>query len=480
MIVSHNNLRSLQTMKEKLLYVAPAWLKDILISLYGLIEHRKRHGKFFHQRYETLSSLKQASLETVLAFQSERLRDLLSEALAYSPWYRSVFLQCGVTADVLARTPPLEVLERLPFLEKDTLKTHTQEVMSANPERTAFATVSTSGTSGSPMQVVFDADGRQATYAEWRRYHDWLGLPERFRSVRFSGRIIVDPSATTPPFWAYNRVDQQLFMSTYHLKQDYLPAYIAKLNAFKPELIDGYPSAIYILAQALLERGLKLEFTPAAISLTAETLMDYQRQVIENAFGCKVYNQYASSEGAPWIAECKAGQYHLWLDTGVFEFIDPQPLDADTEMAELVVTSFRNFKTPLIRYRIGDYVQTYKHPPVCPCGAPYPVIKGIIGRNDDILFTEEKGSVGRLDPAYKGVQGIRQSKIIQHSPNRLEVLLVPDERFDASQQALLLQNLRDRLGQGIDIQFVYPDSIPLGKTGKLKSVERRFSHPELR
>ena len=168
----------------------------------------------------------------------------------------------------------------------------------------------------------------------------------------------------------------------------------------------------------------------------------------------------------------------MWSDTGVFEFINPQEVDDNSAIAELVVTSFRNFKTPLIRYRIGDYVQVYNEPPVCHCGAPYPVIKGIIGRDDDILFTEEKGSVGRMDPAYKGIQGILQSKIIQHSLDRLEVLLVTDDIFDANQQALFLKNLRDRLGQRVDIEFTFHDSIPLGKNGKLKSVERCFPFPE--
>ncbi len=65
-----------------------------------------------------------------------------------------------------------------------------------------------------------------------------------------------------------------------------------------------------------------------------------------------------------------SGHITIWLDTGVFEFIDPQRFDDDTAIAELVVTSFRNFKTPLIRYRIGDYVHIYNNPPVCDCGAP--------------------------------------------------------------------------------------------------------------
>lgn len=465
-------------LKEKLLYVGPAWLKDAMIGTYGLIEHKKRYGRHYHRHYNELLRLGQASPDAVLAFQAERLRNLLNEALAYSSWYRAVFQRCDISAETLVNQSPLAVLERLPLLEKDVLKTHMDKMVSSNPTRKVFATISTSGTSGSPMQVIFDADGRQATYAEWRRYHDWLGLPERFRSVRFSGRIVVDPEATKPPFWAYNGPEKQLFMSSYHLKKDYLPAYIEKLNAFKPELIDGYPSALQVLAQYLLHTNLRLDFTPIAISVTAETLMDHQRWSIELAFGCKVYNQYASSEGAPWIVECAQGRYHLWLDTGVFEFINLQPCDADTDLAELVVTSFRNFKTPLIRYRIGDWVRIYKQSPGCICGAPYPVVKGIVGRNDDILFTEDKGSVGRMDPAYKGVQGILQSKIIQHSIDRLEVLLVADDSFDTNQQALFWRNLRDRLGCRIGIEFAFQDSIPLGGTGKLKSVERRFPLPE--
>jgi phenylacetate-coenzyme A ligase PaaK-like adenylate-forming protein len=463
---------------ERWFYLAPSWLKNVMTSIYGLIERFRRYGPFYRKRYKSLTLLRESGPEAVLVYQGEQLRDLLAEAVEYSPWYRDAFKGCGVTAADLTTESLFDVLERLPLLEKSALKAHMPEITSENLARTAYATVSTSGTSGSPMQVVFDAEGRQATFAEWRRYHDWLGLPKKFCSVRLSGRIIIDPAAMEPPFWVYNWTDKQLFMSTYHLKNGYLGAYIAKLNAFQPELIDGYPSAVYVLAKYLLQEHVKLNFVPVAISVTAETLMEHHRQTIEKAFGCKVYNQYASSEGAPWIVECSYGHSHLWLDTGVFEFLNPQPLDDDTYMAELVVTSFRNFKTPLIRYRIGDYVQLFKCPPVCACGAPYPIIKGVIGRSDDILFTEDKGSVGRLDPAYKGVQGIRQSKIVQHDLGTLEVLLVPEDDFDDSQQILLLQNLRDRLGQSIEIKFTLLDSIPLGSAGKLRSVERRFSLPE--
>jgi len=460
---------------DKILHVSPGWFKSLMVSCYGAVEHRKRFGKIYEDRYRELVAVSQGGEDEINSFQARRLKELLSEAFYYSPWYRDQYMNAGISEEILENEDPLSLLTRLPFLEKEVLKSETRCVMSENPKREPIAIVHTSGTSGSPMSIAFDREGRQSTYAEWRRYHDWLGLPEKFRSVRFSGRIIVDPSATKPPFWCHNWVDQQLFMSTYHLKKEYLSDYIKKLNGFRPELIDGYPSALYIVAQYILEEGVKLSFAPKVVSVTAETLMEHQRDAIERAFGCKVYNQYASSEGAPWIVECEEGNYHLWSDTGVFEFLEPRELDEQTDIAELVVTSFRNFKTPLIRYRIGDYVQIFKQKMVCRCEAPYPVIKGVIGRSDDILFTEEKGSIGRLDPVYKGVEGVTQSKIIQHSMDELEVMIVVDSRFDINQENLLIENLRHRLGSSININFTFHDSLPLGKTGKLKSVERRFS-----
>jgi phenylacetate-CoA ligase len=254
--------------------------------------------------------------------------------------------------------------------------------------------------------------------------------------------------------------------------------YVEKLNRFKPEFLDGYPSAFYILAQYILANKIALKFTPVAISTTAETLFDHQREVIEKAFDCKVYNQYASSEGAPWIVECKEGHYHLWTDTGIFEFIDQKENSDDTVISEMIVTSFRNLKTPLIRYRIGDYVVRYKEEKVCPCGSHYPMIYSIVGREDDILYTREKGYVGRLDPAYKGLSGIKYSKIVQTVVDRVEVLIVPDGSYENIVGDKLLKNLHERLGRDVSIELKIVENIPLGKNGKFKSVERQFEIEE--
>ena len=44
------------------------------------------------------------------------------------------------------------------------------------------------------------------------------------------------------------------------LKELYIPSYIKKIKSFKPELIDGYPSAIYVIAKYINTNNINLNF----------------------------------------------------------------------------------------------------------------------------------------------------------------------------------------------------------------------------
>ena len=87
----------------------------------------------------------------------------------------------------------------------------------------------------------------------------------------------------------------------------------------------------------------------------------------------------------------------------------------------------------------------------------------------------EKGHVGRLDPAYKGLIGIKKSKIIQHQIDFIEVVNIVDENYSEKVEHRLLKNLRDRLGEKINIEIKIVYEIPLGASGKFKAVERKFN-----
>jgi phenylacetate-CoA ligase len=200
--------------------------------------------------------------------------------------------------------------------------------------------------------------------------------------------------------------------------------------------------------------------------------LESDRELISRVFGCGVFNQYASSEGAPPITQCFAGSMHINVDTGFFEFHE---VAGDTSVFQLVVTSFRNLKVPLIRYRIGDVVKIRSDAGPCVCGSSFPRVDRIEGRIDDILVSTERGSVGRLDPVYKGVSGIERSQIVQEGKDRFRIKIVPGVGFSDETKRQLERNLRDRLGGSVEIVMEITDLIPLSANGKFRAVINDFS-----
>lgn len=452
----------------------PIGIKNMMFNIIVLQNNKRRYGGKFKDYYNEYVYNMNSNIEELKKYQENKLRQLLIESYDFTKYYRDILIKNKISREEIENNDVYEILSRLPYLEKNVLRENINIITSSNNKRKSILIGHTSGTTGTPINYEIDKETYQRDFAQWERYYDWMYLPKKRRSVRLSGRIIIKPNASKPPFWIHNKIDNQLFMSTYHLTKDNMNFYVKKLNNYMPNFIDGYPSAISILAKYILENNINLSFIPTAISVTAETLYDYQREDIEKAFKCKVYNQYASSEGSPWIVECKFGNYHMCIDTGIFEFINKKEFNGETQIAELVVTSLRAWKTPLIRYRIGDYVLICKDERICKCSSPFPMINGVIGREDDILYTKEKGYVGRMDTAYKGLIGIEKSKIVQYDIDNFNIIIVKGRGYNDNIEKSLIRNLHDRLGKNINLNISYSNDIMPGKNGKYKAVERKF------
>jgi phenylacetate-CoA ligase len=464
----------MSNIQEKLYHKLPYPLKVAGLNLRALINYKKRFSKQFYFYLNEYNNLWFADIELIKKHQKEQLKTLLLECYHHSKWYKTILDRVGVSKSDIERDP-FSVLEKLPLLQKNERKEFVDDIINQNIERKTVSIGFTSGTTGSPTKDYLDAESLYRSFALWKRFHNMIGISKTVKQIRFSGRLIVNPKTTNPPFWIYNFFEKQLFMSSYHLKESNLPSYIKKIKQFKPKLIDGYPSSIYVIAKYINTHNIKLNFKLKAIAVTAETLYDYQRLEIETAFSCQVFNQYASSEGSPFITECTSGNLHINLDSGVFEFMNLKGSPAKAgEVAQLVVTSFRNLKTPLIRYNIGDTVLLPEHDSVCPCGCKMPLVEKITGREDDILWTEEKGFIGRMDTAYKGLEGIVKSQIIQNTPKDFVINNMVDSKYSQLIEKKLLHNLKERLGNHANFKINIVEDIPLGANGKFDAVKRNF------
>ncbi len=459
----------------KLYSKLPSFVQKILFEYKARKDFKERFDGNFDQYFTELKKLWQSDLPQIEQYQKDKVQLLLREAFLFSDWYKKKFNEAGISIEGI-NANPLAVLKKLPLLEKADLRNNLEEIISTNPAIVSGGINYTSGTTGSPLKTLMSKESIQMSFALWKRFHYSIGLPLHPGSIRFSGNQIIPLTRNKPPFWAFNKFEKRLFFSIYHLRKDYLPFYIKKLNEFQPQLLDGYPSGIYVLANYILNNKITLSFVPKAICTTAEPLTLLIRERIEGAFKCKVFNQYSSSEGGVFIAECTHSKLHVHLDSGYVEYFNEEGKEGkEGETCELVITGFRNFKTPLIRYKTGDWVELSTSGEACGCGSKMPVINKLIGRFEDYLVDEHGTEQGMVSyRTFKMASNIVKAQVVQTSAHTVRVSVVKDLAYSQKDEHFINTKLHEILGKNMKVTFDYCADIETGANGKFKTVIKDF------
>ncbi|MEW4449569.1 hypothetical protein [Qipengyuania sp. JC766] len=442
----------------------PVFAQDLAISVQGWRFRRARFGGAFRDHLAAAERDAKLDPGALARLQLSRLQAFVAHAYDQSPFYRAKYDAAGVHPRDLVS---LEDIRRFPPLEKEELRSHTSEIQARSTiGMQGLQAVSTSGTTGTPIRVAYTPEDTQRRFAYLYRMLRRFGIQPSSRSVRFSGRTLFPSAERNGIFWRHNHAANQLLMSTYHMTPANLDAYVEKLQSFAPEMLDGYPSAIFLLARHVNRRGMAGTIAPRLIMTTAETLEDFQREEITCAFpGSRIGNQYASSEGAPFVTEDEFGELILNTDTGLIETADGSP------EGEMLVTSFTTHAFPLIRYRIGDTIAF--EPGRLARSMAMPVVKAITGRQEDLIVSPDRGPVGRLDPVFKKMPStIVESQIEQVSESRVALRVVPDMTagYRRDQLASVIDELEARLGR-MEIEVQEVDTLERGANGKLRAVK---------
>jgi phenylacetate-CoA ligase len=138
-------------------------------------------------------------------------------------------------------------------------------------------------------------------------------------------------------------------------------------------------------------------------------------------------------------------------------------------VGELICTGLLNSDMPLIRYCVGDRGALPTKNGFCECGRTLPMITSIDGRCDDMLYTFDGRSVGRLDPVFKGRLPIREAQIIQEALDLVRVRFIPAPGYSAAGGQSVIDRLRERLGP-IEVILEQVDYIPRTSNGKFRAV----------
>ena len=439
-------------------------VENTVLPLYDFFRgtKRRKYGK-------VLSRTQWRSREDVLAEQTRSLKALINHAYETVPYYRRIFDERGLTP-VDIRSP--EDLTKLPILSKRDILSHKEEMVSTGIPREKLIPYMSGGTGD---QITFYVTKEQLSWelaAEFRAY-GWADYRVGDKCVMFWGSPIDIAKTEALLKQATSAIERVKVINTYIISEDAMNSHVETLRAFKPDVIKGYASSVYMMAKHLNDKGIT-DIRPRTIVTSAEMLFPHYRDEIESAFECKVYDYYGSREIGALAAECeKHDGFHISAENVLMEFIRDGEHVNEEETGQILVTNLRNYGMPFIRYEIGDVGRPTTR--VCECGRGLPLIQSLEGRSSQFMavYDKEQGKVVPVSTAAPGIIGnllmyvpVDSYRVVQESLEKVTIQVVAGEGYSQKDTDFLVNHLHEYLGDSIAInveKLSYLPPLPSGK-----------------
>jgi phenylacetate-CoA ligase len=447
----------------------PIWLQNRICSYVGGRIQRSRYNDEFHRLLTEYCQRLGIDAGSLAAYRDRRLASLVVHAAKTVPYYRRKFAESHFEAE---RIRSLDDLSILPVLTKAEVQAHLKELQSETLTRRECYHHHTSGTTGTGLVFPTTHQAQRHQWAVWWRYRVLCGLSMDQWCGLFVGRPIVPRSQVRPPFWRTNLPGRRILFSGYHLRPDWLSAYVDEIKRSRLTWLHGYPSHLNLLAQYVLEH--KVSFDPPIMIVTigAESLLEHQRTNIVQAFGCQIRQHYGLAEAVANISECPFGTLHVDEDFSAVEFIPT----GEESGYRIIGTNFTNPAFPLLRYDTGDLAFGLAESNSCQCGRAGRTVTRIDGRVEDAVTLKDGTRVGRLDHILKDMTKVREAQFVQAAPGRLVLRIVRGPEFSPADERAIRNESQLRLGRDLDLSFEYCDRLPRSGTGKLRFVVTEPEH----
>lgn len=439
---------------------SPIFFQNIMTTVKGYQNAKNRYGKTYYDYRAFLKEFDTWPLEKKEAYQREELIRFIRYAQENSAFYRELYKGIDIQS-----IHSVADLKKLPVVEKEMLRANIDACIVKTDEPCVES--HTGGTTGKSLSILFTVSDYMKRMATLDHFKSKVGFENlKMRRATFNGKHIVPPHQKKKVFWRYNRACKQMIFSSFHITEENMGYYVEELNRFKPQALDGFFTSMCDIAGYIERHKIPLTFKPIAIFPTSETLTQEGRALLERVFACKVYDQYASSEGAPFVTECKNQVLHIGLASGVFEHLD------DTD--EILVTSFTTHGTPLIRYRIGDRM-VFDPSATCSCGCNEPIVRSIEGRRLDFLYTAEgaKINAGNVSNILKYLPNVVvRSQFLQEKKEEVTLLLEVDKAlYKPEYDALIEKEFHHKFGENTRLTIRCVENIPREKSGKFRMIK---------
>ena len=407
--------------------------------------------------------------------QTGLLRRLLRHAVRHTAYYRRVLEERGLRPEDFVSPADLA---KLPLLDRPTLRA-TMAERTANAPPSAVIRKTTSGSSGQPVEVLYNAESRHWRDAiRWRGY-GWGGYRIGMRALHYWGFV---PSSTTT-WWkrakitADRLIKRDLYLDCTPRGEHALADVVANIERFRPEVIVAYASGAAALARFVEQRRVRA-WGEIPVLTGAEGLLPHDRAAIERAIG-PVFETYGCREVMLMAAECEAHDgLHVSMENLILEVLVREPdgtmrAARPGETGEVAITDLHNLACPMIRYLNGD-LAVAGGDTRCACGRGLMRVGAIEGRTTDTMYDGAGRAVGGLvfNILFSTIGHVARSfQVVQRRDRSVTFKVVPFHgvRLPPTEEALVRQHAQRYL-PGVPFAIEYVAEIPLTSAGKRRVV----------
>lgn len=374
-----------------------------------------------------------------------KLKETLAYAYEHTAYYKKLFDEIGF---VPSEVKSFEDIKVIPFMDKNLAVEHKYELLS--DENISYYESHTSGSSsGKVFEILLDKDSIYMERAFMNHYLQKFGYdPRHSRTVAFWGH-------NKDKDYYYSPLKNEIVISPFRLfKEEEFEGVWKDIVKFKPDMIAGYPSALFLLAQLAKKNNKSLDLK--IVQFYAENYTDEIKKTLEETFNCPAVATYGHTERQVF-GELYGDEYKFNGLYGYTELV-PIPDEENRNVYKIVCTGFNSRKMPLIRYATDDAV-IIDEKGIHIMGHTTSEAK-VIGKNGARIYK------GTLSPHSRPFSKVKLYQYVQHEPGKVFLDLILDEPF-TQEDFDELNAYYERKCEGLlDVEIRIVKELKLNKRGK--------------
>lgn len=420
-----------------------------------------------HQFYEKNQWLSKEELEK---YQINRLQKLIEYSYKNVSFYKNLWDKKNIDIKIYS----LKDLEKFPIVDKSML----QEAIKNNEiskeyidklKTNQIVWQSTTGSSGKPFKFPVDIASENHKDGLRRRLYKWYGIDYGTKWAKFWRGSYKKSFKERLKEYITGQYRFCIYDPKYpketELNEDRVNEFIEELNKIKPNVIDGFPSALREIANHIIKNNIQLQFKVVSIVTGAELLTNEDREVISKAFNTIVFNRYGGTESSVIAHECEyqaQNEHFLHIQ-------DDRLLIESDENNELIFTDLTTYSLPFIRYKNGD-LGTIDKEYMCPCGRSLSMLTSVQGRVNDMFVLPDGGKISShiWQNYMKKCEGIEKYQMIQEKIDLVIVNWIRNDNLFHEDALMYVQKLIQNALKDCKVVWNLVDKIEVGVGGKFR------------